>query len=81
MTYIPITLAAVLSLAPLTGCASRQRPTEYPATSAASPQASAAAPAVVTQSLQDDLQTSSSAPTAENPASTSPEHPHGHHHH
>jgi hypothetical protein len=80
MTHIPMILVAALSLAPLAGCASRQRPTDYPATSAASPQSSAAAPAVVTQAFQDDLD--ASAPAPEGPATPTPEdHHHGHHHH
>ncbi|HTU64027.1 MAG TPA: hypothetical protein VMF89_36425 [Polyangiales bacterium] len=84
MTHILIILAAGLSLTPLAGCASRQRPTEYPATSAASPQSSAAAPAVVTQAFQDDLGASTAAPASpvpEGAAQTPMEHQHGHHHH
>ena len=84
MTHIPIILATALSLVPLAGCASRQRPTEFPATSAASRQASAAAPALVTQAFQDDPGGSVASPAAPAPEGASPtpkEHQHGHHHH
>lgn len=84
MTHIPLILATALSLAPLAGCASRQRPTEYPTTSAASPQSAAAAPALVTQAFQDDLDAtvaSPAAPAPEDAAPTPKEHQHGHHHH
>jgi hypothetical protein len=84
MNCIPIILATGLSMAPLAGCASRQRPTEYPATSAASPHSIAAAPAVVTQAFQDDLDASAAGPatTAPEGAAANPqEHHHGHQHH
>ena len=84
MNQIPFILASALSLAPLAGCSSRQRPAEYPATSAASPRASTATPAVVTQSFQDDLAFPAAAPTSGAPESAAPtpqEDPHAHHHH
>lgn len=84
MTHIPIILAGTLCLAPLLGCASRQRPAQYPTSAAASPHASAAAPAVVTQAFQDDLDASAASPTAptsEGAETTPQEHPHGHHRH
>jgi outer membrane murein-binding lipoprotein Lpp len=84
MTHIPIILASALSLAPLAGCASRQRPAEYPATSAASLQSRSAAPAVVTQAFQDDLDAAAAGAATPAPggAAADPQEPqHGHHHH
>ena len=84
MTHIPLILASALSLAPLAGCASRQRPAEYPATSAASLGASAAAPAIVTQAFRDDLDAAATGPATPAPegAAPNPQEPHhGHHHH
>jgi hypothetical protein len=84
MNHVPIILLVALSLAPIAGCASRQRPAEYPATSAASPQSRAAAPAVVTQAFQDDLDASAAAQATSAPegAAPNPQEPHhGHHHH
>ena len=84
MTHIPIILATAVSLTPLAGCASRQSPTEYPATSAASPRSRAAAPVPVTQAFQDELDApvaAAAAPAPEGAAPTPKEHERGHHHH
>lgn len=70
----------LVALAPAVGCASRHLPVSFPPSSAASDQASEAAPAVVTRSLDTEPPWSDHAATEG--ATSAPErtHHHGHGH-
>lgn len=85
MTHILVFLASGLLLAPATGCASRQRPASYPADSAASPEAKAAAPAKLTRAFEDDLASAGSSvpatPASESASPAQKDPHHGHHDH